>query len=160
MDSTQFRNAKIIRDEKAIKSPLVAKDVVQKVFVAVRWNPVNLIVGSHHSLDMSLFNGCFKRLQKIFPNHALRIVAGPNVSAALGLAMYGEVFRRRNDMRLVDAGTVSLQTTNCRHTYVRNKIGIFTIRLFGAAPARIASELQHRCQALLCASGPDFPRDS
>src|SRR6266568_5182421 len=122
MDSTQFRNAKIIRDEKAIKSPLVAKDVVQKVFVAVRWNPVDLVVGSHHGLDMSLFNGCLKRHQKIFANHAFRIVAGRNVRAAFGLAMDGEVFRRRHDMRLVDAGTVSLKTTNCRQAYVRYKI--------------------------------------
>ena len=36
---------------------------------------------------MSLFNGCFKRLQKIFPNHAFRIVAGRNVRSAFGLAM-------------------------------------------------------------------------
>src|SRR5882724_13678710 len=122
MDSTQFRNAKIIRDEKAIKSPFAAKDVVQKVFVAVRRNPVDLIVGSHDGLDMSLPNGCFKRLQKIFPNHAFRIVAGRNVRSAFGLAMDGEMFPRRPDMRLVDAGTVSLKTTNCRQAYVRHKI--------------------------------------
>src|SRR5256885_3108037 len=53
---------------------------------------------------------------------------------------------------------MALKTTNRRHSYVRDKIRIFTIRFFGTAPAWITRKVQHRCQTLLCAPTPDFHR--
>ena len=80
----------------AAEAPLLAQHAIEQPRVHVRWNSVDLVIGSHHAADVRFFDRGLKRHQKIFANDALGIIAGRGVGAALGLAMHGEMLSGRN----------------------------------------------------------------
>src|SRR5580704_12882514 len=89
MDANEFHDAEIIGDDDAVESPLVAENIGQKMLVAVGRDAVDFVIGGHHGVDVSFFYGGFERLQPVFADDALGIIAGGDVGAAFGLAVHG-----------------------------------------------------------------------
>src|SRR3984957_5248279 len=112
----ELGDAEIVGDEHAAKTPLMAKNVDQQVFVAVRRDAVDFVVRGHDTLDMGFFYGGFERFQPVFADDALGVVAGRHVGAAFGLAVDGEVFGGGQDVGLVDPRSRSLKALDGGNT--------------------------------------------
>ena len=67
--------------------------------------------------------------------------AGRPVHAALGRAVADEVLRGRDD---AVAQVVALQPADERDAHARDEVRVLAERLLGAAPARIAADVEHR----------------
>ena len=159
MHPHELSNAEIVRDHHSIEAPFLTKHADQQRSIAVRRNSINLIVGRHDACHVGFLDCGFEWFEKIFSNHALGVIARRDIGATFGLAMHGKMFRRRQNMLLVDKRPRSLEAFNRRHANARNEIGIFAIGLFRASPARIACEAQHRRQTLLRSLRPNFRRN-
>src|SRR6266851_7013639 len=70
--------------------------------------------------------------------------------------MHGEVFRSGHHVGSVDQWSGALKTLDGGDTDLRDEIRIFSVSFFGAAPARVARQVQHRRQAMLRAARADF----
>src|SRR5579863_7306306 len=124
------------------------------MFVAVIGNAVDFVVARHHGRDVRFFHCGFEWFQPIFANHALGIERGADIRAAFGLAVYSEMFRGCHDMRFVEDGAAAwgsraLVARDRGDAESRDEIWILTVSFFGAAPTRIAIEVEHRRETLL-----------
>src|SRR5713101_2855861 len=126
------------------------------MFVTVRWNAVNFVVRSHDALYVSFFDGRLEWLEKIFADHPLGIITRRHIGATFRLAVYCEMFGGGDDMRLINKGPGSLKPLNGSYPDTRSKIRVFAIGFFSASPARIARQIKHRSQTLLCTARPNF----
>src|SRR5215467_10494120 len=156
MRGAQFGNSEIVRNHKAWKAPFLAEDVVEQVFVAVRGNSVDFIVGGHDGAHMSFFDSGLKRFQKIFTNNPFGIVPWRHVRSAFRLAMYGKMFGGCQAVGFVHAWPVSLKAANCRDSDVRNEVRIFSVGFFRASPARIPRQVQNRRETLVRSASSNF----
>src|ERR1700675_1028749 len=57
MNPDELGDAEIVGDEDAVETPLMAKNVDQEVFVAVRRDAVDFVVRGHDALDMGFSYG-------------------------------------------------------------------------------------------------------
>ncbi len=139
------------------------------MFVAVIGDAVDFVVARHHGGDVRFFHGGFERLEPVFADHAFGVERGADVGAAFGLAVDGEMFCGRHDVRFVEARVGALKggalvAGDCCDSEARDEIRIFAVGFFGAAPARVAIEIEDRREALLnaasarfsCGRGEDF----
>ena len=161
MDGAEFLRAEIVGRDHAGKSPLAAQDVEHQMFVAVIGDAVDFVVARHHGGDVRFFHGGFERLEPIFADDAFGIERGADVGAAFGLAVDGEMFRGGEDVRFVERGAGArvagaLVAGDGGDSEARDEIRIFAVGFFGAAPARIAIEIENRREALLDAAGAGF----
>ena len=92
---------------------------------------------------MCFFDSCFERLQKIFANHAFRVISGTNVGSTLRLSVNGKVFQCRQNVRFVDERPVTLEAFHCGHADSRNQIGIFSVGFLGPTPAWVAGQIDN-----------------
>src|SRR5258708_7332324 len=61
-----------------------------------------------------------------------------------------------HDVGLIHRSAWPLQAENCSNADTRDQVRIFTVGLFGAAPARIAGQIQHWRQTLLRTTRASF----
>ena len=156
MQVLQIGDAEVVGDQDSVESPFLAKNVVEQMLIGVRRNAVDFVVGGHHAAGVTFFGGCFKRLEKILPDYTLRVVARRHVGSALRLSMHGEVLFGGKHVRFIEKRALPLKSTNRRQAELGNQVGIFAIGFFGAPPTRIASQIEHRSEALMRAAGPHF----
>src|SRR5580700_9550014 len=152
----QIGDAEIIRNQEPVEAPLVSQNVIEQMLVAVRWDTVNLVVGSHHASNVTLLHRVLEGSEKVLADYALGIAPRRNIRAAFGLAVYSEMFRSGHHVSFVEERLVSLQAQNRGKANMRDKVRVFAVGLFGAPPAGIASKIQNRGQALLRSPGASF----
>ena len=116
-----------------------------KCLLLCEGNSVDLVVRRHDGLYVSFLDGCNEGFQEIFANDAFRDVAWSDVGAAFRLAVHCKMLRCGHHVRIVDERSDALETLDRGDTYARDEIWIFSVGFFGAAPARIARKIQHRC---------------
>ena len=102
---------------------------------------------------MRLLDGGLEGDQEVFADDAFGVIAGRGVGAALGLAVYGEVLGGGHHVVVVDMEIVALQAGDGGHGHARDKVRVFAVGLFGAAPARIAGDIENRSEDLSDAGG-------
>src|SRR6185503_21370077 len=108
MEINHLRNRVIVRDNVALESPLVTKELLQQPLICVRRNAIDLVVRRHHAHDARLYHRRLEARQKVFPQCSFREVYWSNVGATFRLAMRGEMFRSRDDVILVNGWSRSL----------------------------------------------------
>jgi len=160
MDGAELGDAEVVGGDGALKTPLAAKDVAEEMAVAMGGNAVNLVVGGHNVHDVALFDGDFEGTEEIIANDALGVVAGTDVSAGFGLAVNREVFGGGGDVEFVDERAGALESADGGEADLRDEVGVLAVSLFGAAPARVAGEIEDRSEALLGAGSTGFGGDS
>ena len=156
MNGAQLCRAKIVGRYQSLESPFVSQDVQEQVLVTVRWDSVDFVIGGHHRGYVRFLDGGFERLQPVFTDGAFGIVRGTYVGAAFGLAVNGEMLCGGHHVGFVDARAGSLIAGNRRYTQARYQVRVFAVGFFCAAPAGIARQVEHRCEALLDAAGAGF----
>src|SRR5579883_792877 len=127
--------------------------------VAMGGNAVNFVVGGHNVHDVALFDGDFEGTEEIIADHALGVVAGTDVGAGFGLAVNREVFGGGGDVEFVDERAGALESADGGEADLRDEVGVLAVSFFGAAPARVAGEIEHRSEALLGAGSAGFGGD-
>src|SRR5579883_3435216 len=155
MDGAEFGDAEVVGGDGALKTPLAAKDVAEEMAVAMGGNAVNFVVGGHDVRDVALFDGDFERTEEIIADHALGVVAGTDVGAGLGLAVNREVLGGGGDVGFVDGRAGALESADGGEADLRDEVGVLAVSLFGAAPARVAGEIEDRSEALLGAGSDE-----
>src|SRR4030088_3592300 len=118
------------------------------MLIAVRRNAVDLVIRRHDVGNMSVLYGRFEWLEPIFADGAFGIIRRTNIGAPFGLAMDCKMFRGGHDVGLVQRWAGSLIASDRSDPYARHQVGIFAVRFFGTAPARVACEVEHRREAL------------
>src|SRR5277367_2859439 len=125
------------------------------MLVAVRRNAVDLVIRSHHRIDVTLFHRNLEGFQEIFSNYAFRITAGRNVSSTFWLAMHGEVLRGRHYMRAIHSAS-TLKSPDGGQADPRGKVWIFAVSFLRASPARISCQVENRSEAVVGAARAGF----
>ena len=159
MDGAEFGDAEVVGGDGALKTPLAAKNVAEEMPVAMGGNAVNFVVGGHNVRDVALFDGDFEGTEEIIADHALGVVAGTDVGAGLGLAVNREVLGGGGDVGFVDERTGPLESADGGEADLRDEVGVLAVSFFGAAPARVAGEIEDRSEALLGAGSAGFGGD-
>jgi len=97
---------------------------------------------------MGFLDGRLKRHQEILADDSFGVVAGRGVGAAFGLAVHGEMLGGGHHMMVTDLELVALQSGDGCYTDARGQVRVFAVGLFGAAPAWIACDVEHRAEDL------------
>ena len=96
---------------------------------------IQTIIGTHHTMHVSLCHQCLKCRQIRIPQIVCIYLGIKRMSIMLWSAMNCIMFG--TSYRFQIFGIVSLKSTNHSHTHLRSKIRIFSIRLLSPSPTRI-----------------------
>src|SRR5580765_3397477 len=131
-----------IADHKAGEFPLIAKDVLEKPAIAGGGDVVQIEVGAHGRADAGLDGGVkggeVHVVEKSFGKVGFVVVA-----AAYCGAVACEMLHASEDV-IGRADEIALKSTNLCGGHGGAEIGIFARAFHDAAPARIASNVEHR----------------
>ena len=153
VDVHQHLESVAIGGDITAEAPLLAQHAVEQPVVDVRRDAVDFVVGGHDAARVALLDGGLERHQEVLADHAFGIIAGRGVGAALRLAVHGEVLGGGHHVMMIDIELVALQAENGGDAHARDQVRIFAVGLFGAAPARIAGDAEHRSEHLGDAGG-------
>ena len=130
--------------------------------VLVRRNAVDLVVAGHDRQGTRLAQGGFEGREEHLAQHARRGDGRCGVAPALGVAVPGHVFERGHDVHSINGrvgrGAPALEAVHRCDAHARDEIGILAIGLLDAAPARVASHVDHRSQHVLNPACPHLAR--
>ena len=128
-----------VGDHVALETPLAPEDVRQEQAAALHRDAVVVVVGGHDAERAGVTHGATERLQEdglhIAPRD-LRVGAGLAVAPALRDAVDGEVLEGGNDALFLDAA-------HLLEAELAGEERVLRVSLGGAAPARIARQLEH-----------------
>ena len=130
--------------------------------LAVARDAVDLDVGGHDRARVRFLDRGVERREEGLADHALRVVARADVHAGLGLAVHGEVLQRRDDVAGVDLPVRlgrALQPAHGGDAHARHQVRVLAVGLLGAAPARIAHDVDDGRQRVLRAARARLLRD-
>ena len=158
MDAVELVHAPAVGDHKAVEAPFVAQHLFEQPRVDVVGDAVDLVVGGHHRADA----GLDRRLEgdeELLADDALGVVGRRGVGAAFRLAVDSEMLRRCQHVLRVDLiGRAALQPAHGRHAQRRGQERVLAIGLLGAAPARIARQVEHRAEGVIRSLGAHLSR--
>ena len=127
--------------------------------IYVRRNAIDFVVGSHDAARMRFAYGGAKCEEIGLAQFAFGEIGWRGVCAALRLAMRGEMLRGGHDVVAVNKEGVALEAFDHGNAHAGTKIRIFAVGLFGAAPARIAREIENGRESLAFAGSTHFLAD-
>ena len=151
-------HAPAIRDHKAVEAPFVAQDLLEQPGIDVAGDAVDLVVRGHDRADAGLDRG-LEGHEELLADDALGVVGRRGVCAAFRLAMDGEMLGGGEHVERVDLSRrTALQPADRRLAHRGDEERILAVGLFGAAPARIARQVEHRAERVVRALGAHLRR--
>ena len=102
-------------------------------------NAIDRVIGGHYGICLPFHNGRPEPSEIVFV-HGLLGDIGLALHPILLLVVYGKVFRRRDNLKVMRI--VALESANERDSQPGGKVRILSISLSGAAPARVASHVE------------------
>src|SRR6185369_4602967 len=116
----------------------------------------DFVVGGHHTDGSGFLQNFFKRSEEDLAQHPFRNIGGSAIHAGLGLSVTGEMFQGCDYMFAIVKGRIPLEATHGGNSHARDKIWVFPIGLFAAAPTGIADDVNNRSEHMVCATHPSF----
>ena len=146
---TKLPDRVVIRHNKPLEAPLFAQQVAHQPLVRVRRNAVDLVIRRHQRHGICLAQRLFEGVKKRLLQHPHRHVRRRAIHARLRLPVPHKMFQCRQHMLLVAEVLVSLEAPHRRNAQPRNQVRILAVRLFHAAPSRLARHIHHRGQRMV-----------
>src|SRR5579859_5101077 len=143
-----------IADDKAVKFPLIAKNVMKKPPIAGGWDVVQIEVGAHGGANAG-FDGGVKGSEIHVVEESFGKVGFVVVAAPYGGTVARKMLHASEDV-IRRADEIALKTAHLRSSDCGSEIRIFAGAFDDAAPARIARDVQHRSKGPVDADGTSF----
>ena len=136
-----------VRLDKAVEAPLALEDVGQGLVIAAAGHAVDRVERAHHRIGAGV-DGRFERRQVEVAQPLLGHVGRVVVTAALGLAVGGEVLRA-SDLLVRRAVVGSLRALDPRGGHGRAEVRVLAGTLRDPTPAWFVRDVDHRGVGLL-----------
>src|SRR5690625_3102100 len=155
----QFPDGVVVGDHKPIKTPLISQNIPQQPPAGVRRNPVDLIVGGHHTDDPRLIDRILEGLQKDLPKYPLRDVCRGTVHAPLRFPMPCKLLQGGTYPFPVSELFTSLKSFHCGSSHLTDKPVIFTNGLLVPPPSRVSRHIHDGVKGMVASTETGFPGD-
>src|ERR1700721_3741967 len=93
VQSLQVLDGVVVAHPRTLEAPLAAQYFLQQPDIRAARHAVDLVVGRHDGADAGAGDDLFERREEEFAQSAFRVRGRPDIRAAFGLAMAGEMFQ-------------------------------------------------------------------
>ncbi len=150
----QFLDGTVVTDGHALEAPLLAQQVVHQPGIGGGRHAVDRVQRHHHPAGTGVERGAVGRqvvVVHLRQAHIDRVVVAP----AFHRAIQGEVLDDGHDAVRVGRAA-ALERADHRLADPRGQVGVLTETLAGAAPARVAGDVDHGCKGHVQGVGGGF----
>ena len=158
MSLLELRDAEVVGDHEPREGPLAPEHLLEQEAALVRGHAVDLVVGGHDRVDPRLLHRGLEGLEVLLAQDPLAEEDGGGIDPPFVRPMAREVLGGGEHAAGPQRQALALVAANRGHPQPGGEIGVFAVGLFGAAPARIAGEVEDGRQHLLDAPRSRFPR--
>ncbi len=150
----QQGDADVVGHDDAVEAPFVAQHLGQQVARGVQRLVVDVVVGRHDRAGIGELYRHLERQQEVVVQLAPAEMDRGVIAPAFGEGMAGVMLERGQHVAVFP-----LQAADIGRGHLAHEIGVFAEGLFGAAPAGVAGDVEHRGKALAAADGAQLGAD-